>query len=60
MAKTPTALIKQGGKYGDLKRRLWFLLLALVVFRIGTHIPTPGIDPDQLTELFRQQSGGVL
>jgi preprotein translocase subunit SecY len=60
LAKNPTALIKQGGKYGDLKRRLWFLLLALVVFRIGTHIPTPGIDPDQLTELFRQQSGGVL
>jgi preprotein translocase subunit SecY len=60
VANTPTALIKQGGKYGDLKRRLWFLLLALVVFRIGTHIPTPGIDPDQLTELFRQQSGGVL
>ncbi|MFO0233543.1 MAG: preprotein translocase subunit SecY [Burkholderiales bacterium] len=60
MAKSPTALIKQGGKYGDLKRRLWFLLLALVVFRIGTHIPTPGIDPEQLTQLFRQQSGGVL
>jgi preprotein translocase subunit SecY len=60
LAKTPTALIKQGGKYGDLKRRLWFLLLALVVFRIGTHIPTPGIDPEQLTQLFRQQSGGVL
>jgi preprotein translocase subunit SecY len=60
LAKTPTALIKQGGKYGDLKRRLGFLLLALVVFRIGTHIPVPGIDPDQLTELFKQQSGGVL
>ncbi len=60
MANSPTALIKQGGKYGDLKRRLWFLLLALVVFRIGTHIPVPGIDPDRLTELFKQQSGGVL
>ena len=60
MAKTPTALIKQGGKYGDLKRRLGFLLLALVVFRIGTHIPVPGIDPEQLTQLFKQQSGGVL
>ena len=60
MAKSPTALIKQGGKYGDLKRRLWFLLLALIVFRIGTHIPVPGIDPDQLAELFKQQSGGVL
>ena len=60
MAKTPTALIKQGGKYGDLKRRLGFLLLALIVFRIGTHIPVPGIDPEQLTQLFKQQSGGVL
>jgi preprotein translocase subunit SecY len=60
LANSPTALIKQGGKYGDLKRRLWFLLLALVVFRIGTHIPVPGIDPDRLTELFKQQSGGVL
>ncbi len=60
MAKTPTALIKQGGKYGDLKRRLGFLLLALIVFRIGTHIPVPGIDPEQLTLLFKQQSGGML
>jgi preprotein translocase subunit SecY len=60
LAKTPTALIKQGGKYGDLKRRLGFLLLALIVFRIGTHIPVPGIDPEQLTQLFKQQSGGVL
>jgi preprotein translocase subunit SecY len=60
LAKTPTALIKQGGKYGDLKRRLGFLLLALIVFRIGTHIPVPGIDPEQLTQLFKQQSGGML
>jgi preprotein translocase subunit SecY len=60
LAKTPTAVIKQGGKYGDLKRRLGFLLLALIVFRIGTHIPVPGIDPEQLTQLFKQQSGGVL
>ncbi len=60
MATSPTALIKAGGKYGDLKRRLWFLLLALVVYRIGAHIPVPGIDPEQLALLFRQQSGGVL
>jgi preprotein translocase subunit SecY len=60
LATSTTAQIKQGGKYGDLKRRLWFLLLALVVFRIGTHIPVPGIDPDQLTQLFKSQSGGVL
>jgi len=36
------ALGKTGSKYGDLKRRLVFLLLALVVYRIGTHIPVPG------------------
>jgi len=48
------------GKYGDLTRRLVFLLLALVVYRIGTHIPVPGIDPDRLGQLFEQQSGGIL
>lgn len=48
------------GKYGDLTRRLLFLLLALVVYRIGTHIPVPGIDPDRLAQLFQQQSGGIL
>lgn len=48
------------GKYGDLSRRLVFLLLALVVYRIGTHIPVPGIDPARLGQLFQQQSGGIL
>ena len=48
------------GKMGDLKRRLLFLLGALVVFRIGSFIPVPGIDPDQLAELFRSQKGGIL
>ena len=48
------------GKYGDLKRRLIFLLLALVVYRVGTHIPVPGIDPDQLRQLFNSQQGGIL
>jgi len=48
------------GKYGDLKRRLLFLLGALVVFRIGAHIPVPGIDPHVLADLFRSQQGGIL
>src|SRR5213596_4003430 len=48
------------GKYGDLKKRLTFLLLALVVFRIGAHIPVPGIDPIRLAELFQSQPGGIL
>jgi len=45
---------------GDLRRRLVFLLLALVVYRIGAHIPVPGIDPDQLKQLFNGQQGGIL
>ena len=45
---------------GDLRRRLVFLLLALVVYRIGAHNPVPGIDPVQLQQLFKGQSGGIL
>ena len=48
------------GKYGDLSRRLVFLLLALVVYRIGAHIPVPGINPEQLSALFKGQQGGIL
>jgi preprotein translocase subunit SecY len=54
------ALGKSGPKYGDLKRRLVFLILALVVYRLGTHIPVPGINPDALADLFRQNQGGIL
>ncbi len=60
MAATLPGTIGKTGKYGDLKRRLIFLLLALVVYRIGTHIPVPGIDPDQLRSLFNTQQGGIL
>src|SRR3989338_2643887 len=48
------------GKFGDLKRRLLFLLGALIVFRIGAHIPVPGIDPVALADLFKSQRGGIL
>jgi len=47
-------------KYGDLSSRLWFLLGALVVFRIGTYIPVPGIDPAVLADLFKKQTSGIL
>ena len=40
--------------------RLWFLLGALVVYRVGAHIPVPGIDPSQLATLFKQNQGGIL
>ena len=48
------------GKYTALKQRLELLALALVVYRIGAHIPAPGIDPDMLQQLFNQQQGGIL
>ncbi len=57
---TSTAQLAKSGKFGDLRRRLTFLLLALVVYRLGAHIPVPGIDPDQLRQLFNSQSGGIL
>ena len=59
MATTANQLAKSG-KFGDLRRRIIFLLLALVVYRIGAHIPVPGIDPTALQELFKGQSGGIL
>jgi len=52
--------VGKGAKYGDLKRRLLFLLGALVVFRIGSHIPVPGIDPNVLADLFSGNQGGIL
>ena len=52
--------LAKSGKFGDLRRRLVFLLLALVVYRIGAHIPVPGIDPAQLQQLFKSQQGGIL
>ncbi|HEU4620614.1 MAG TPA: preprotein translocase subunit SecY [Burkholderiaceae bacterium] len=53
-----TASAAQKGRFGDLKRRIVFLLLALVVYRIGAHIPVPGIDPVQIQQLFGK--GGIL
>ena len=50
----------QQGKYGDLGRRLIFLLGALIVYRIGAHIPVPGIDPTHLQQLFQNNSSGIL
>jgi len=52
--------LAKSGKFGDLRRRLVFLMLALVVYRIGAHIPVPGINPDQLAQLFKGQQGGIL
>jgi preprotein translocase subunit SecY len=50
----------KANKFGDLKSRLIFLLLALLVYRLGSHIPVPGIDPVTLQKLFKDQQGGIL
>ena len=45
---------------GELFAKLRFVFLAIVVYRIGTHIPVPGIDPAQLSALFNQNQGTIL
>ena len=47
-------------KATELKKRIWFTLFALVVYRLGTYIPVPGIDPVQLEQVFQQQASGIL
>jgi preprotein translocase subunit SecY len=51
--------LSQGG-LGELKRRLLFVLIGILVYRIGAHVPVPGIDTAKLADLFNQQSGGIL
>ena len=47
-------------KADELKKRLWFTVGALIIYRFGTYLPLPGIDPGALADIFSQQSGGIL
>src|SRR5256885_10289305 len=58
MATLPNA--GKGMRYGDLKRRLLFLLGALIVFRVGAHIQVPGIDPNVIAGFFQDNQGGMV
>ena len=58
--QNPADLAKQASKLGELKIRFLFLIGALIVYRVGTFIPVPGVDPVALNEFFQQQSGGLL
>jgi len=58
ISKTPVT--RKSTDYSELKSRLLFVLGALVVFRIGSHIPVPGIDPKALAAMFEQQGGSIL
>ncbi|MGZ8995923.1 MAG: preprotein translocase subunit SecY, partial [Rhodospirillales bacterium] len=44
----------------ELKKRIWFTLGALIIYRLGTYIPIPGIDPAAITDIFNRQAGGIL
>jgi len=59
MAKLPLGGVNQAG-LGELWGRIRFLFLGLIVYRIGTHIPVPGINPDQLKALFNQNQGTIV
>ena len=56
----PAATLGEAPRFTELRKRLFFLLGALVVYRIGTFIPVPGIDPQALARFFEQQSGTIL
>src|ERR1043165_374886 len=56
----PASLLGDATRYADLRQRLLFLIGALIVYRIGTYIPVPGIDPARLQQFFDQQSGTIL
>ena len=59
-SKSALAGAMAAGRFTELRQRLFFVLGALLVFRIGTFIPVPGIDPDSLARLFEQQQGTIL
>ena len=48
------------GGLTELRQRLWYVLLAIIVYRVGSHIPVPGINPDRLAALFERNQGGIL
>jgi preprotein translocase subunit SecY len=57
---TPGSLFGNQKGLGELWARLRFLFLAIIVYRIGTHIPVPGIDPDRIASLFEQNEGTII
>ena len=60
MAKQGSLSAMGGGGLSELWARLRFLFMAIIVYRIGAHIPVPGINPDRLADLFRQNEGTIL
>jgi preprotein translocase subunit SecY len=63
---SPTDRMAAGAGFGalakadELKKRLWFTVCALIIYRLGTYLPLPGINPGALADIFSQQSSGIL
>ena len=63
---SPTERMAAGAGFGalakadELKKRLWFTVGALIIYRLGTYLPLPGINPGALADIFSQQSSGIL
>lgn len=60
MNTTRAQMAEKAGGYSELRSRLLFVLGAFFVYRVGAHIPVPGIDPKALALMFEQQSGSIL
>ena len=60
LGMNPAAAIGEASRFSELRHRLLFLIGALIVYRIGTFIPVPGIDPEALARFFEQQQGTIL
>ena len=56
----PAATFAEAGRLGEIRNRLLFLVGALVVYRIGTFIPVPGINPDAVARFFNDQANSIL
>ena len=59
-AMNPAAALGDATRFGDIRKRLAFLIAALIVYRIGTFIPVPGINTQRVAEFFNDQSGTIL
>ncbi|MBV9621693.1 MAG: preprotein translocase subunit SecY, partial [Gammaproteobacteria bacterium] len=59
-ASNPVAALGEAARFGEIRSRLFFLLGALVVYRIGTFIPVPGINPAEVARFFGDRSNTIL
>lgn len=60
MAKAKLGAALTGGGLGELKKRLLFVLIGIIVYRLGAYVPVPGLDPSKLALLFKQHASGFL